>query len=348
VGVVTAASPLGPDRHGYHAYDDTDAGYTEKPDFNWVEIDPAFGGSGTRVLLPNDTAKPVSLPFSFRFYGADFNAVSVCDNGFVSMGSQWLGEAYNWSIPSPMGPDGFVAGFWDDYRTDTMGASGVFTWSDAASHRFVVEWSRCIHVHGYRQPVMADTASFQVMLCDPQYYPTKTGDGPILVQFLVVKNDDSMTENGHNFATVGIQNPAHDDGLEYTFAGAYPAAAAEVQPGRAIKFTTNPPDTFTAVREAQSGPAFARGFSVAPQPARSHVSITLPRVGGRARLLVFDALGRVVRSFGNSSFADRQSPLTWDLRDQSGARVPAGVYQLVLNTGDPGRTITARVLVIDR
>jgi hypothetical protein len=348
VGVVTAASPLGPDRRGYYAYDDTDAGYPEKPDFNWVEIDPALGGSGSLVTLPNDTAVPVSLPFSFRFYGADFSTVSICDNGFVSMGSQWLGDAYNWSIPSPMGPDGLVAGFWDDFRTDTMGASGAFTWHDSANHRFIVEWSRCIHVHGFRQPAMADTASFQVMLCDPQYYATKTGDGPIIVQFLAVKNDDSLVENGHNFATVGIENPTHDDGLEYTFAGAYPAAAAAVGPGRAIRFTTNPPDSFTAVRETQSGPAFELRFGVAPQPARSRVSITLPRVDGRARLQVFDALGRLVRTFPQTSIENRQSSMTWDLRDNSGARVPAGVYQLMLKTGDYHRTITSRVLVIDR
>ena len=34
---------------------------------------------------------------------------------------------------------------------------------------------------------------------------------------LAVKNDDSLLENGHNFATVGIENPAHNDGLEYTY-----------------------------------------------------------------------------------------------------------------------------------
>ena len=333
VGAVTAASPLGPDRHGYHAYDDTDAGYPETPTFNWVEIDPAQGGSGTRVALVNDTAMPVNLPFTFRFYGRDYSTVSVCDNGYVAMGSQWLGDAYNWHIPSPMGPDGIVAPFWDDFRADTMGA-GVFTLDDAASHRFIVEWSRCIHAHGYRPPSLADTQSFQLMLYDPQYNQTVTGDGPVLMQYLAVRNDDSISENGHNFATVGIQSPDHGDGLEYTFAGRYPAAAATVGSNRAVRFTTNPPDTFIAVREetGDGRRGTGTGFRVQPNPARRRAIVYLPR-GREARgekreaigeLRVFDVMGREVRTLAVGA----RGIIEWDLRDRGGRRVPAGVYQL--------------------
>jgi hypothetical protein len=326
VGQPTSSSPLGPDRRGYYAYDDTDAGYAERPSFNWVEIDPEQGGSGTRVTLPNDTAVPVNLPFIFRFYGRDYNTVSVCDNGYVAMGTQWLGDAYNWSIPSPMGPDGIVAPFWDDFRTDTMGA-GVFTLDDAANRRFIVEWSRCIHAHGYRPPSLADTQSFQLMLYDPQYHPTATGDGPMLVQYLAVMNDDSTSENGHNFATVGIQSPDHGDGLEYTFAGRYPVAAATVGPNRAIRFTTNPPDTFTAVREeiGDRGRGTEDGFRVRPSPVRRRAVVYLPwGQEARGELRVFDVMGREVRTLAVGA----RGIIEWDLRDRSWCRVPAGVYVL--------------------
>ena len=46
-GPVTATAPMGPDGHGYFAYDDVDAGYPEQPAYSWVEIDPGQGGSGT-------------------------------------------------------------------------------------------------------------------------------------------------------------------------------------------------------------------------------------------------------------------------------------------------------------
>ncbi len=331
VGQVTAAAPLGPDRHGYYAYDDADAGYPETPVFDWVEIDPGQGGSGTHVSMVNDTAIPVSLPFTFRFYGRDYNTISVSDNGYVAMGSQWLGDAYNWSIPSPMGPDGIIAPFWDDFRADAMGA-GVFTLDDAASHRFIVEWSRCIHAHGYRPPTLADTQSFELVLEDPQYHQSVTGDGPMLVQYLVVKNDDSTSENGHNFATVGIESPDHGDGLEYTFAGAYPAAAAVVASGRAIRFTTNPPDTFSAVSEETGDRGQGTGLRVQPNPARQRATVYLPwgreardeRREARSELRVFDVMGREVRALAVGA----RSVVEWDLRDRSGHRVPAGVYVL--------------------
>lgn len=356
VGKPTAASPLGPDRHGYYAYDDTDAGYPEQPAFNWVEIDPGQGGSGTRVGLVNDTAIPVSLPFTFRFYGRDYNTVSVCDNGYIAMDSQWLGEVYNWHIPSPMGPDGIVAPFWDDFRADTMGA-GVFTFDDAVSHRFIIEWSRCIHVHGYRPPSLADTQSFQLMLYDPYYSQTATGDGSMLAQYLAVKNDDSTPDNGHNFATVGIQSADHSDGLEYTFAGSYPAAAATVGPNRAIRFTTNPPDTFTAVREetGDRGRGTDVGFRVQPNPARQRAIVYLPWVQearGEKReaigeLRVFDVMGREVRILAVGT----RGVVEWDLRDRSGRRVPAGVYYFEVRSQKvEGRSPTResrRVVVVD-
>ena len=346
IGQPNAAAPLGPDEHGYYAYDDTDAGHAERPAFNWVEIDPAYGGSGTRVNVLNDTAIPVSLPFTFRFYGRDYNTISVSDNGYVAMGSQWFGEAYNWHIPSAMGPDGMAAAFWDDFRADTGGASGVFVYDDAANHRFLVEWSRCIHLHGYRPPSLADTQSFQLMLCDPQFHQTRTGDGPMLVQYLAVMNDDSVSENGHNFATVGIESPDHGDGLEYTFAGAYPAAAAVVAPGRAIRFTTNPPDTFIAVSERRGGgnggPKTGDGFQVMPSPARGRAVVYLPRLGAGGTLRIFDVGGREVRELGTGARV-----VEWDLRDGKGTRVPAGVYSIVFEPDRGMANRSRRILVLE-
>ncbi|MFO7651207.1 MAG: hypothetical protein R6X13_07725 [bacterium] len=67
-----------------------------------------------------------------------------------------------------------------------------------------------------------------------------------------------------------------------------------------------------AVDEA-AGPA-VRQLRIGPSPARTAV-----RVGGSGPVLVCDACGRVVRRLG----ADAAS---WDLRDDAGRRVRAGVY----------------------
>jgi hypothetical protein len=243
-----------------------------------------------------------------------------------------------------MGPDGLVAAFWDDFRADTAGASGVFTWHDAQNHRFVIEWSRCVHVHGFRPPYLAEQQTFEAALYDPQYYPTATGDGPMLFQYLSVQNDDSLPDNSHDFATVGIGNPDHNDGLECTFAGAYPAAAAVVGPNRAIRFTTNPPDSFIAVREFPGSVAAGSALRAVPNPARRRVSLAPRWTPEPVRLSVLDVLGREVcmRVF------PARTPVTWDLRNRAGTRVSAGVYRVVLTRINDGvRLVSGSVLVLE-
>ncbi len=341
VGLAAPDAPTGPDQHGYYAYDDTDVRYAERPSFDWLELDPAHGGNGTRLALRNDTAVPLALPFNFRFYGRDYNTVSVSDNGYVAMGEAWFGEIYNWHIPSANGPDGFFAAFWDDFRCDTLDA-GVFWRYDAAEHRFIIQWSRCYHVHGYRPPSLAEQQTFQAILYDPAHHPTRTGDGAMTVQMLFVQNDDSIPGNSHNFATVGVQSPDHTDGLEYTFAGRYSPGAAAVGPGRAIKFTTNPPDSFVAVSEGRTSRA-TQPFIIAPNPVRGTVTGALTLVQP-AELRVHDASGRLVH---RRIVPAGSQTWTWDLRDAEGRRLPAGVYRLALTSRVDGSTIySGRILAV--
>ena len=340
VGQPVSTAPSGPDRHGYYAYDDTDAGYAERPSYNWVEVDPNYGGSGSRLSITNDTCIPVNLPFTFRFYGRDYNTISVSDNGFAAPGNQWIGDVYNWSIPSASGTDGVLAAFWDDFRTDTLGASGVYTWQDDANHRFVIEWSRCVHVHGYRPPSYAEQQTFELMLCDPQYYVTSTGDGPVVVQYATVANDDTLFENNHNYATVGIESPDRGDGFEYTYANSYILGGAVVADGRAIRFTTNPPDDFIAVAEQPDVPGPST-LTVFPNPVRDRLTVRLPAGFSGARACVYDVRGARVRSLRPSAGS---ATLSWDLSDDLGVRVPAGVYQIVLAPSAGG---SCRVLVLE-
>ncbi|MEO0079106.1 MAG: T9SS type A sorting domain-containing protein, partial [candidate division WOR-3 bacterium] len=345
IGAPGTSAPLGPDHYGYYAYDNTDVGYPERPDFSWVEIDPSQGGSGTMVQIGNDRAVPVDLPFTFWFYGQSYNTISVCDNGYVALGSTWLGDPYNWRIPSANGPDGIIAPFWDDFRCDTLGAHGVFYYHDAPNHRFIVEWSSCRHVHGFRTPEIAEPQTFELIIYDPSFHPTRTGDGPILFQYLVVQNDDSQPGDAHNFATVGIQNPDHSDGLEYTFAGRYPVAAAPLDNGRAIRFTTNPPDTFTPLADSPQLSANSLRFTAWPNPARQIVHLALGLPGHlrtpATRVRIFDVQGREVAS---ATITGTKG--TWDLKDRRGRRVPAGVYQMALTPSHGKDMIFTRIIVL--
>ncbi|MEO0019410.1 MAG: C25 family cysteine peptidase [candidate division WOR-3 bacterium] len=346
IGQPVSSTPFGPDRYGYYGYDDTDIGYQERPEFNWIEIDPNQGGQGTRITIGNDRAVEVQLPFTFRFYGQNYETISVCDNGYIAMGNTWFGDPYNWHIPSAQGPDGFVAVFWDDFRTDTLNAGGVYYFYDEPQHRFIVEWSNVYHIHGFRNPIVAEQQTFQAILFDPAYYQTLTGDGPIVCQYLFVQNDDTIWGNSHNFATVGIQSQNHDDGLEWTFAGMYPAPAAEIVPHRAIKWTTNPPDTFTFICEKEDA-ALPFTFKIFPSVATRGVWLDISRspVFG-LRSSVFDITGREVRQLTFSAGANNR--LFWDLRDEKGKRVPAGVYILRLTDtlGNNKISVEKRVVVL--
>lgn len=345
IGQPVSSTPFGPDRYGYYGYDDTDIGYQERPGFDWIEIDPNQGGSGTKANIGNDRAVAVQLPFIFRFYGRDYLTVSICDNGYIAMGNDWFGDPYNWHIPSAQGPDGFVAVFWDDFRTDTLNAGGIYYFYDESQHRFIVEWSNVYHIHGFRNPIIAEQQTFQAILFDPAYYPTVTGDGPIMCQYLFVQNDDTIWGNSHNFATVGIQNPDHTDGLEWTFAGMYPAPAAEIIPNRAIRWTTNPPDTFTFILEKE-GPDFPFTFRIFPTVATKGVWLEKGNNRDDIKALIFNVTGREVRQLTSLSGANNR--LFWNLTDEKGNRVPAGVYILRL-TDTPAKgniSVEKRVVIL--
>jgi hypothetical protein len=69
------------------------------------------------------------------------------------------------------------------------------------------------------------------------------------------------------------------------------------------------------------------GLSVSPSPAAGDVSVAwaLPSAG-EARVEVFDAAGRRVRTLADGRFPPGPQRARWDGRDEDGVRAPAGVY----------------------
>jgi hypothetical protein len=345
VGIVDANEPLGPDDYGYFAYDNTDTDYSEAPTYSWVEIDPAHGGSGDTIGLAADETKTVSLPFSFKYYGDWYDRVSICSDGYIAMDSTNVADMYNWHIPAAGGPPLLIAPFWDDLDPNATDSSGnVCYWHDGAGHRFIVEHSRIQHIHDPTNPTPSELQTFQVILYDPQYYSTETGDGEIVFQYLSITNDDGW----HNYATVGIEDYDHTTGIEYTYANDYPSTAAPLVNGRAIKFTTDPPDTFNAVSEFNIKPARNNILSISPNPSSGLVTINLSIVQSaeRMELKIYNALGRLVKSFDQvSSIENQGSVVVWNRTDMSGRRLPAGVYFVVLN--EDSYSISRKVVLVD-
>jgi hypothetical protein len=242
IGTVSTFDPVGPENYGYYMYDDIDAGYEAAPIYDWVEISPYAGGPGTRINFPHNTdddAVIVSLPFDFVYFGQSFDYMLVCINGFVAfdttsydMEGNLFSNSHNMNIPEPGVARGLIAPYWDDL--EYAGNYGVFRYDDAENHRFIIEWKNCDHAR------TGSYQSFQMIVHDPEYHPTPTGDSEILFQYETVNNDDdnSIPNEPGLYCTVGFQNLDNDDGLQYTYDNHYHPGAPVLQAGRAIKITT--------------------------------------------------------------------------------------------------------------
>jgi hypothetical protein len=238
IGTVSVTDPLGPDSYGYYCYDSGDVDYELAPTYNWIEIDPTFGGSGTVLSMSdngdNGALQILNLPFPFQFYGISYSQLTVCSNGFLSPGITEQYSYMNWHIPGPLGPSPMIAPFWDDLK---MGTGRVCYYYDSSEHRFIVQWSRLQNDFNNQEE------TFQAILYNAFYYPTITGDGDILFQYKVINNTNSGSYSGSvqhgQYATVGLEDHTSTVGLEYTYNNTYPTAAKPLQNNLALLFTTN-------------------------------------------------------------------------------------------------------------
>jgi len=229
IGVVASDDPTGPDGYGYYAIDDTDVDSNIAPVYDWVALDPEHGGPGIDVGLEDfgweqDDTRELELPFEFQYYGEVFDSISVCSNGWLAMGPTPMVHYRNFNIPSAGSPGGMIAPFWDNLYQ--IGSRRVYYHYDEIDHRFIVQW------YNLNNTYANSLENFEVILLDPAWHPTATGDGMILFQYHSVSNTDSRD----GYATVGIQNLDRSDGLVYTYWNQYNAGAAHLMDERAILF----------------------------------------------------------------------------------------------------------------
>lgn len=276
LGIKSSTDPQGPDEYGYCCFDNTDVYYPQAPVYNWIEIDPAYGGNGSQLNLNDpsseqDASINVHLPFTFRYYGTEVNVITVCTNGWIStVANTSFTDFRNYPIPSSVGPNGMIAPFWDDLITWSGGH--VFTYEDATNHRFVIEWSRMKNL-GSPQP----QETFEIVLFDPVYYPTSTGDGEILFQYNTIQ-EVSGSSSDNPYSTVGIESPDQQDGIEIVYWNTYTdPAVAHLQNGRAYFFTTNTGDGGDPPIIGVSPPSLTLQV---PQGGTSSEELTISNTGG--------------------------------------------------------------------
>ncbi|MBD3166006.1 S8 family serine peptidase [bacterium] len=197
------------DTWGYIGVESTDTHGWAPADFVWHAIDPdEEGGPGTRIEIEEEEdPNLVALPFDFSYYGQVFDELTVNENGFFIFGDGTgedpddIATYSNSQIPSPAGPANLVAPFWEDFKYNLTNLS---YYHNTDSSIFILSW------YDSRQwPDNSTFESFQVVLYDPEVYPTPTGDGLIRFNYLEVNDPGN--------ATVGIESPDEESGVQMSY-----------------------------------------------------------------------------------------------------------------------------------
>ena len=298
------------------------------PVFDWIAIDSTQSQQpGVSLNLGDDEVSQVNLPFTFQYYGTAYNQITICSNGWVAMGYETTTDYSNSGIPDTDGPEAMIAALWDDLDPANSGQpSDIYYYDDATNHRFIIEYFRVEHYPN------GSPETFEVILYDPVYYPTPTGDGEIVVQYLIELQE---TDN-----TLGIENFSETVGIQYYLNGTYHSLAVVVTDSFAIKYTTYPPD-YVGIEEYSkvSGMLLPTMLaSVFPNPFTEQLRIDYVLAvndPAAARLCIYDATGRMVRDLSNQlSVIGHLSSVLWDGNDDLHRHVPAGVYFIKLTTDD--------------
>lgn len=169
-------------RSQYSTLDSSDPG---GPAFNWIEIN----NTGTALNLRDDDSALVPLPFSFEFYGTNYNQVYVNSNGSLNL--NFFSGYSNTCLPTAVTSD-IIAVYWDDLNPSVSGEVYYKTMGTSPNRTFVIEWFNVSH-HYYPN----GNITFEIILHEES--------NKIIFQYLDVGFGDPIFDNG-NLATTGIQN----------------------------------------------------------------------------------------------------------------------------------------------
>ncbi len=344
-GTPESNDPTGPCEYGYFAYDDTDVDYPLAPSYDWLELDPALDGPGNLWLIMDDGVKEVPLPFTFRFYGQDYDSITISSNGWVSF--IHTDESYfnNHYIPAALGPYALIAGYWDDLKGKKIGVTPegndifadmrILYWHDTAQNRYIIQYNEAYSQYTIQAGDDASLEKFQIIL-----YPKADDDGDIVIQYHTVDNPATTG----NYCTVGIEDHHQLAGLTYTHANFYPPTAPPLEAGRVIRFSTTAPDTFVSSEDAVATVPVSNLRNY-PNPFNPSTTIAFEsKAATTAALHIYNMKGQLVRKLHTGAIPSGNSSFTWDGTDDSGQNVATGLYLYRLKT--PFASYTRKMMML--
>ncbi|HSX27299.1 MAG TPA: hypothetical protein VLG25_00805 [Patescibacteria group bacterium] len=150
------------------------------------------GGAGALSLNDDEVSAPISLPFSFTFYGSSYSSLSVSSNGFITLlGGQDHGCCEGQNIPDPTSPNAVIAGYWTDLYPPGNGTIKYETQGTAPNRVFIIEYNGIPLCCGSNPDV-----TFQIKLFE----------GSSIIEVHTASSVHVDGSNGDNPVTQGIEN----------------------------------------------------------------------------------------------------------------------------------------------
>jgi subtilisin family serine protease len=184
----------GPDNYGYIWIDSDEPG---GPAFEWIDISSIGVPIDFGADIDDGNSGPISLGFTFPFYGNEFSSINVCSNGWASFTDESSVEWGNQPIPHTEAPNNMLAAFYDDLNFEN-GGTGYFYTNNVDSA--IITWD---HVPDWRQEGIF---TFQIILTRP---------AGITCQYL------EMGPGRLDECSIGIENSGGTDGLEVVYNAPY-------------------------------------------------------------------------------------------------------------------------------
>ncbi|WP_328580543.1 S8 family serine peptidase [Streptomyces sp. NBC_00370] len=175
--------------------------------YSWI------AGAKKVALSGDEDSATIALPFPVKHYGVSYSTASVTTDGLVNFLSSRVGDYSNTALPT-VGANsvkGFVAPLWDDLTLDKKSSVQTATTGTKGSREFAVVWNNAAYANG-----TSGRATFEAVFDE--------ATGTVTLQY------KSVADRGAG-ATVGIQNQAGSDALQYSY------NQPVVTDGSAIRFT---------------------------------------------------------------------------------------------------------------
>ncbi|WP_371784524.1 S8 family serine peptidase [Streptosporangium subroseum] len=190
-------------------------------------------GTDKQPITGDDVAQPITLPFTFPFYGTSQTAGWISSNGFLNFAASSTSAA-NGPLPSTAAPNAAIYPYWEDLVLDDQAGVYTATIGTAPKRTFVIEWRNARFYSDANLRI-----SFSALLGE---------DGSIGFRY---RGIDSERASGTS-TTVGIENPGGTDALQYS------SDSAALKNGQSLTFTASRHGLLTGtVTDANDGKPLA-------------------------------------------------------------------------------------------